>query len=396
MNHSPDNFGLPVALGPVICVVGARPNFIKMAPILRALEAHVPPVPFMLVHTGQHYGRDMSDRLFEELGLPTPDINLEVGSGSHAAQTGEIMKRFEPVLDACDPSCVLVVGDVNSTLACALVAAKKKIPVVHVEAGLRSNERTMPEEINRLLTDQISDRLYTSERDAEANLTKEGIPEQKICFVGNTMIDSLHFSLEKLRSPQEIVNESMQGCSMSLQPRAYGVVTLHRPSNVDDPEVLRGLLSVLSEVALTLPLVFAIHPRTRSNIELFGYGYLIDKTRLLLVPPLGYLEMLGLLANAKLVLTDSGGLQEESTALGVPCLTLRDNTERPITVTQGTNTLVGGDRVVIRAAVKAVLSGMGKQGNVPELWDGNAAKRIAVDLHQWLMDKKKELPQVNS
>ena len=396
MNHSSAEFGLPVVPGPVICVVGARPNFIKMAPILRAMGEHVPPLPFMLVHTGQHYGRDMSDRLFEELGLPTPDINLEVGSGTHATQTGEIMKRFEPVLDACEPSCVLVVGDVNSTLACALVAAKKKIPVVHVEAGLRSNERTMPEEINRLLTDQISDRLYTSERAAEVNLAREGIPEQRICFVGNTMIDSLRFSLEKLRSPQEILNESKQGCSLSLQPLAYGVVTLHRPSNVDDPEVLRGLLNVLSEVALTLPLVFAIHPRTRSNIDQFGYGYLIDETRLLLVPPQGYLEMLGLLANAKVVLTDSGGLQEEATALGVPCLTLRDNTERPITVAQGTNTLVGADRVVIRDAVNAILSGMGKQGNVPELWDGNTAKRIAADLYQWLMGKKKELPQVQS
>ena len=375
-------------LGPVVCVVGARPNFIKMAPILRAMRQHVPPVPTLLVHTGQHYGRDMSDCLFEELDLPTPDINLEVGSGTHASQTADIMKSFEPVLDACEPSCVLVVGDVNSTLACALVAVKKTIPVVHVEAGLRSKERTMPEEINRLITDQISDRLYTSERAAQINLEHEGIPENKVCFVGNTMIDSLLYSLEKSRSPKETLKAEKKEGAVLTHLDGYGLVTLHRPSNVDDPAVLRTLLGVLSEVALTLPLIFAIHPRTRSNIEKFGFTHLIDEDRLVLLPPQGYLEMLGLLAGAKVVMTDSGGLQEEATALGVPCLTLRENTERPITVAQGSNTLVGSDRRAIVDAMKDILAGKGKQGKVPELWDGHAAERITTDLYQWLLNQK--------
>ena len=365
-------------LGPVICVVGARPNFMKMAPILRAMAAHVPPLPALLVHTGQHYGTDMSDRLFEELRLPRPDVNLEVGSGTHAMQTAEVMRRFEPVVDAHHPSCVTVAGDVNSTLACSLVAVKKGVPVVHVEAGLRSYDRAMPEEINRILTDQISDRLYTTERTAEDNLAREGIPSNRVCFAGNVMIDSVVFGRAN----------ALRACHIDpvvlSHAAGYGVVTLHRPSNVDQPETLRALLGVLSEVAASLPLVFALHPRTRGNIDRFGLLDWIDPARMVLLPPQGYLEMLGLMAGATVVLTDSGGLQEETTALGVPCLTLRENTERPITIEQGTNLLVGRDRAAILGAVRDILAGRGKRGRLPEFWDGHAAERIAADLYQWL------------
>lgn len=378
-------------LGAVVCVVGARPNFMKMAPILRALAAHVPPLPVLLVHTGQHYDKSMSDRLFEDLRLPSPDVNLEVGSGSHATQTAEIMRRFEPVLDAHNPSCVAVVGDVNSTLACSLVAVKKGVPVVHIEAGLRSYDRAMPEEINRVLTDQISGRLYTTERTAEENLAREGIPSERVCFAGNVMIDSVIFGRANARSAAD----TLRACHVdpenwSHPPVGYGLVTLHRPSNVDHPAILHALLGVLGEVAASLPLVFALHPRTRSNIDRFGLSDLIDPARMLLLPPQGYLEMLGLMADAALVLTDSGGLQEETTALGVPCLTLRENTERPITIEQGTNTLVGRDRAAILGAVKEILAGRGKRGRVPEFWDGHAAERIAADLYGWLRSKQVE------
>jgi UDP-N-acetylglucosamine 2-epimerase (non-hydrolysing) len=373
----------PSALsGPVMCVVGARPNFMKMAPILRAFAAHQPTVPALLVHTGQHYDASMSDRLFADLRLPRPDINLEVGSGTHAVQTAEVMKRFEPALDEHKPSCVLVVGDVNSTLACALVAVKKHVPVVHVEAGLRSGDRAMPEEINRVLTDQISGRLYTTERSALSNLVKEGIAEERVAFVGNVMIDSLLASRDVAPAAAETLRA--QGADPALVAGGYGVVTLHRPSNVDHPEVLRTLLEVLREVSARLPLVFALHPRTRANVERFGLGSLIDPARTALLPPQGYLEMVGLMKDATIVLTDSGGLQEETTALGVPCLTMRENTERPITVEQGTNTMVGRDVQAIRDGVEAVLAGRGKRGRVPEYWDGRAAERIAADLHAWL------------
>lgn len=374
--------------GPVICVVGARPNFMKMAPILRAMAAHVPPLPVLLVHTGQHYDKDMSDRLFEDLGLPRPDVNLEVGSGTHAVQTAEVMRRFEPVVDASRPSCVAVVGDVNSTLACALVAVKKGVPVVHIEAGLRSFDRTMPEEINRILTDQISDRLYTTERTAHINLSREGIPVERACLVGNVMIDSVVFGRETAQSAANTLRTCHMDPALLHDAAGYGVVTLHRPSNVDQPETLRVLLEVLGEVAENLPLVFALHPRTRSNIDRFGLSAMIDPVRMLLLPPQGYREMLGLMVDAKLVLTDSGGLQEETTALGVPCLTLRENTERPITVEQGTNILVGRDREAILDAVQEILAGRGKRGRVPEFWDGHAAERIAADLFQWLAQKQ--------
>jgi UDP-N-acetylglucosamine 2-epimerase (non-hydrolysing) len=378
------NESWPADLGPVICVVGARPNFMKVAPILRAFSAHHPALPTLLVHTGQHYDRDMNDRLFVDLRLPHPDINLEVGSATHAVQTAEVMRRFEPVVDAQRPSCVLVVGDVNSTLACTLVCAKKEVPVVHVEAGLRSYDRAMPEEINRVLTDQIADRLYTTERSAQANLAREGIAEERVCFVGNVMIDSLLSNREFAHSPTKTLQMAGVDPAVLDDPRGYGVVTLHRPSNVDRAEQLAPLLSVLREVSEQLPLVFALHPRTRANIDRFGLGELLASPRIVLLPPQGYLEMLGLLAGAKLVLSDSGGLQEETTALGVPCLTIRENTERPITVEQGTNTLVGCDPQAIRKGVAEILSGTGKTGRVPELWDGRAAERIAADLSQWL------------
>ncbi|MDL2336248.1 MAG: UDP-N-acetylglucosamine 2-epimerase (non-hydrolyzing) [Pseudomonadota bacterium] len=373
-----------VGMGPIMCVVGARPNFMKMAPILRALANHVPPLPSLLVHTGQHYDQDMSGRLFTDLGLPIPDINLDVGSGSHAVQTAEVMRRFEPALDAHRPSCVVVVGDVNSTLACTLVAVKKGVPVAHVEAGLRSYDRQMPEEINRVVTDQIADRLYTTERSAEANLLAEGISAERVSFCGNVMIDSLLANRKSARSAADTLRLHDMDPAVIDHPRGYGVVTLHRPSNVDDPQTLSALLGVLGEVAKDLPLVFALHPRTRSNIEKLGLGHLIDPACLLLLPPQGYLEMLGLMSGATVVLTDSGGLQEETTALGVPCLTLRSNTERPITIEQGTNTLVGTDRQAILQGVAEILSGRGKRGRVPELWDGHAADRIASDLWRWL------------
>ena len=374
----------PSGLGPVICVVGARPNFMKMAPILRAFAAHQPAIPNLLVHTGQHYDKDMNDKLFEDLRLPRPDINLEVGSGSHAVQTAEVMKRFEPVLDEKKPSCVLVVGDVNSTLACTLVAVKKGIPVVHVEAGLRSYDRAMPEEINRVLTDQVADRLYTTERSATDNLAREGITGERVSFVGNVMIDSLLHNREFARFPSETIGAAQGNAALIDTDAGYGVVTLHRPSNVDHAAVLASLLGVLREISATLPLVFALHPRTRSNIERFGLAHLIDTSRMIMLPPQGYLEMLGLLAGARIVLTDSGGLQEETTALGVPCLTMRENTERPITVEQGTNTMVGRDIAAIRTHAAEILAGRGKRGCIPELWDGSAAERIATDLASWL------------
>ena len=383
-SENPNDAAPAQALGPVMCVVGARPNFMKMAPILRALAAHTPPLAALLVHTGQHYDASMSEQLFADLRLPRPDINLEVGSASHAVQTAEVMKRFEPALDEHKPSCVLVAGDVNSTLACALVAVKKGVPVVHVEAGLRSWDRRMPEEINRVLTDQIVGRLYTTERSAADNLLREGIAAERICFAGNVMIDSLRSHRDSARPVADTLRAHGAEAAVLSQPRGYAVVTLHRPSNVDDAATLAALLGVLREVSQKLPLVFAMHPRTRHHIAHFGLHALLDPATMVVVPPLGYLEMLGLLADATLVLTDSGGLQEETTALGVPCLTLRENTERPITVEQGTNTLVGRDLQAIRDGVAAVLAGQGKRGRVPEFWDGHAAERIAADLYGWL------------
>ncbi|WP_019916732.1 non-hydrolyzing UDP-N-acetylglucosamine 2-epimerase [Methyloversatilis discipulorum] len=373
-------------IAPVLCVVGARPNYMKMAPILRAFDEHVPAIPWVLVHTGQHYDHAMNERLFSGLRLPTPHHNLEVGSGTHAVQTAEIMKRFEPLVDELQPSCVLVVGDVNSTLACALVAVKKHVPVVHVEAGLRSGDRAMPEEINRILVDRISDRLYTTERSALGNLSGEGVDASWVHFAGNVMIDSLLSSRALAVPPAKTLAEHDIDPALIADGR-YGVVTLHRPSNVDDPEQLKRLAAMLTQAAARLPLLFAIHPRTRGNLEKFGLGALLDNPRIALLPPLGYLEMLGLMSGATVMITDSGGLQEETTALSVPCLTLRENTERPITVEQGTNTVIGADEALFVRSLDDILATGGKRGRVPEYWDGNAAQRIAADLHDWLLQR---------
>lgn len=369
---------------PIICVVGARPNFIKMAPVLKALTEHTIKVPVLLVHTGQHYDTEMSEQLFQDLELPTPDIHLAVGSGSHAIQTAEVMRKFEPVVDNSTPCCVVVVGDVNSTLACSLVAVKKNVPVVHVEAGLRSWDRSMPEEINRVLTDQISSRLYVTERSALSNLSGEGVPPDRVSFCGNVMIDALHQNRLRAISPKKTLLENGKDPAVFFRKTGYGLVTMHRPSNVDDERRLSDLLDIFAQIAERVPLIFALHPRTRVNIDRFGLHQSIDKTTIALLPAQGYLEMLGLMAEAKMVLTDSGGIQEETTALGIPCLTLRENTERPITIDEGTNTLVGTSAKLISKEVEAILEGRAKSGRVPELWDGYASKRIADDLLRWL------------
>jgi UDP-N-acetylglucosamine 2-epimerase (non-hydrolysing) len=370
--------------GSMLCVVGARPNYMKMAPILRAFRGE-PRLPApVLVHTGQHYDELMNDQLFQELELPVPDVNLAVRSGTHAVQTAEIMRRFEPIIDNLRPTCVLVVGDVNSTLACSLVANKKRVPVVHVEAGLRSFDRSMPEEINRVLTDQLSELLYTTERSAHINLAREGISAERVHFVGNVMIDSLLAHRKRAVRPDVTLRRAAVGRELLAGPNGYGVVTLHRPSNVDDPKMLGRVLATLAEASARLPLICPLHPRTRGNIERFGLAPRIPSDRMALLPPQGYLEMLGLMEGAKLVLTDSGGMQEETTALAVPCLTLRDNTERPVTVVEGTNTLVGRDPKRILQAIDAILVTGGKRGRMPEFWDGQASERIAHHLAEWL------------
>lgn len=358
----------------VVCVVGARPNYMKAAPIVASLGRSRRLRP-LLVHTGQHYDPDMNERFFAELGMPAPDANLEVGSGSHAVQTAQVMMRFEPVLDSAPDPIVLVVGDVNSTIACALVAAKKGVPVVHVEAGLRSGDRAMPEEINRVLTDQISDLLFTTEKSAGLNLAAEGIAAGRVHFVGNVMIDTLVANLPRAIPPAETL--AAAGLDLS---GGFALSTLHRPANVDDPAVLKRLLDCLAEIGADLPVVLPLHPRTRARIDAAGLSGRLDGTRILALGPQGYLAMLGLMKDARLVLTDSGGIQEETTALGVPCLTLRDNTERPSTVEFGTNTLVGRDPGRILAAARDVLATGGKAGRIPEFWDGHAADRIVAVL----------------
>jgi len=372
------------SLGPIACVVGARPNYMKMAPLVRAFGARADLPRAMLIHTGQHYDVEMNVRLFADLELPAPDLNLEVGSGTHAVQTAEIMRRFEPVLDELLPSCVIVVGDVNSTLACSLVASKKCIPVVHVEAGLRSFDRNMPEELNRVLTDQIADRLYTTERVAGENLAREGIDRERVRFVGNVMIDSLLRHQRRAIAPMDTLTAAGQAGNFAGGIGGFGVVTLHRPSNVDSLPALREALTILKDVASRLPLIWPVHPRANANIERFALSPLLAGAKITLLPPQGYLEMLGLMGQARLVLTDSGGIQEETTALAVPCLTMRDNTERPITVDQGTNTLVGRNRARTLECVDDILKNGGKRGRTPELWDGHAAERIADDLAAWL------------
>jgi UDP-N-acetylglucosamine 2-epimerase (non-hydrolysing) len=356
----------------VINVVGARPNFMKVAPIVEAMRRRASEFAPVVLHTGQHYDERMSDAFFRDLGLPEPDVHLGVGSGSHAQQTAAVMQRFEPVVLEHKPDWVLVVGDVNSTLACALVCSKLGVRVAHVEAGLRSRDRTMPEEINRLLTDQLSDLLLTPSEDADRNLLAEGIEPGRIRFVGNVMIDSLFKQLEGAESSR--VREELE-----VAGGDYAVVTLHRPSNVDEPEVLRGILSALTRISERLPVVFPIHPRTRKNLDEFGLlGAGERGGRVRLVEPLGYLDFLRLYSGARLVLTDSGGIQEETTALGIPCLTLRENTERPVTVELGTNRVVGTDpeRIVAEAEAALARDRQKEPPRTPPLWDGRAAGRI--------------------
>jgi len=370
--------------GPLVCVVGARPNYMKMAPLLRAFRTQ-PDLPgVVLVHTGQHYDLQMNERLFADLELPRPDINLEVGSGTHAVQTAEVMRRFEPVVDELKPACIVVVGDVNSTLACSLVASKKRTPVAHVEAGLRSYDRGMPEEINRVLTDQVADLLYTTERTACENLAREGIDPARVHFAGNVMIDSLLHHRARAIAPAETLAAAGVDPAVLEGEQGYGVVTLHRPSNVDSADSLGESLAVLRDVSALVPLVWPVHPRARANIDRYGFRAMLEGLPLILLEPQGYLEMLGLLAHARVVLTDSGGIQEETTALSVPCVTMRENTERPITVEQGTNTLVARDRQKALACIEDVLRSGGKRGRMPELWDGHAAERIALHLQRWL------------
>jgi len=365
----------------IMCVVGARPNFMKIAPVMRALKASNVLSPFLL-HTGQHYDSAMKHAFFDQLDIPEPDVDLEVGSASHAVQTAEIMLRFEPVLDEISPAAVLVVGDVNSTIACSLVAAKKGVPVIHVEAGLRSYDRDMPEEVNRVLTDQISDLLFVTESDAVANLQREGIDAGRVHFVGNVMIDTLRHQLDSSIPPQQTLAD-VDGMGV-LTEGGYALLTLHRPSNVDDKDILSRLLEAIRRVSSKLPVVFPVHPRTRGRIEEAGLTGLLDGEAIVTLSPLGYKEMLGLMANARMVLTDSGGIQEETTALGVPCITLRENTERPITVEQGTNTIVGTEPETILAAVNDTLESGGKAGKVPEKWDGRAAERIISVIEDWV------------
>lgn len=372
--------GATVKSAQILCIVGARPNFMKIAPIMRAFAQPESRLSARLLHTGQHYDATMKHAFFEQLCIPEPEIDLGVGSGSHAQQTADIMKRFEPVLDAAPPLAVLVVGDVNSTIACALVAVKKGIPIIHVEAGLRSGDRSMPEEINRILTDQLSDLLFTTEAGALDNLVREGIGSEKVHFVGNVMIDTLRFNL-KDAVPAHV---TLASCGVSIGAgEHYGLMTLHRPSNVDDTVVLERLCAELARISRTTPLLFPVHPRTRSRIEAAGLDGMLKGSGIALIEPQGYLEMLGLMKDAQVVFTDSGGIQEETTALGVPCITLRENTERPITVTQGTNTVVGTEPHRIAECYAELLRTGGKGGRIPELWDGHAADRIVAVVNDW-------------
>ena len=367
----------------ILCVVGARPNFMKMAPIMAAFAALGPEIDVSLVHTGQHYDVAMNHQYFEALGIPQPDINLEVGSGSHTAQIANVMLRFESVLSTMNPSAVLVVGDVNSTLACTLVAVKNGVPVIHVEAGLRSFDRAMPEEINRVLTDQISELLFITERSGRENLMREGIAEYRIRFVGNVMIDTLHHNLVKAVPVSQILQNAGRE-KFLVGHDGYAILTAHRPSNVDDPDTLRSLLETILKISARLPIIFPMHPRTRDMIQKFELSNMLDVPTVLQLPPMGYLEMLGLMKDARVVLTDSGGIQEETTALGVPCITLRNNTERPITVNEGTNTIAGLDSAKILTIFDEIMLTGGKAGRIPELWDGHASTRIAAEILDWL------------
>ena len=373
----------------IVSVVGARPNFMKIAPIIEQLKIKnknlKAELKHVLVHTGQHYDEEMSKSFFEDLNLPKPDINLGVGSASHAVQTAKIMIEFEKVCLRERPDLIIVVGDVNSTIACALVASKLGIKIAHIEAGLRSFDRAMPEEINRVLTDAISDYLFTTCEDANENLRKEGIPEEKIYFVGNVMIDTL--LRYKERAKKSNILEKL-GLNKDLQVRSYALLTLHRPSNVDNRETFINILKALKNVSKKIPIIFPAHPRTQRQIKIFSlekYFNFVNiesnscvniENSINLLDPLSYLDFLNLMANAKFVLTDSGGIQEETTILNIPCLTLRENTERPVTLKEGTNTIVGSNPEKIISKSMDILNGKKKIGRIPKLWDGKAAERI--------------------
>ena len=353
-------------------VAGARPNFMKIAPIVRALQAHGG-LDYRIIHTGQHYDREMNDVFFEELGIPAPDVFMGAGGGSHAQQTAKIMTAFEELCQTSKPDAVLVVGDVNSTLACSIVAKKLHIPVAHVEAGLRSGDLSMPEEINRLVTDSITDWFFVTEPSGVEHLRREGKLDSAIHFVGHVMVDNVLYQAEKLAQ----IDAEFETTAFKQAHSRYGVITLHRPSNVDDPAMMARIGGALKEIAAGLPLLFPVHPRTRGNLEKFGIDLGPNIT---LIGPQAYMAFLNVWKDAAVVLTDSGGLQEETTALGVPCITIRENTERPITVEEGTNVLVGTDPARIVAEARKVLRGGGKQGRRPHLWDGKAAERIVAIL----------------
>lgn len=355
----------------IISVAGARPNFMKIAPISRAIESHnatgrQPYFEHVLVHTGQHYDEKMSKLFFDELAIPKPQYNLEVGSGSHAQQTAEIMKRFEPIVLAEQPDYVLVVGDVNSTIACALVAKKLGVKVIHVEAGLRSFDMTMPEEINRILTDSIADLLFTTEATGNENLLHAGVAKERIHFVGNVMIDTLLTHRERAAGSSILAN-------LHITPQQYAVVTLHRPSNVDNQAIFSGIMAALNEVSLSLPVVFPVHPRTQKRLAEWQISC---SDAIQFIEPLGYIDFLKLVSEARIILTDSGGIQEETTVLGVPCITLRHNTERPVTITDGTNHLTGAEPESICKIIQKVLENWQRPEKFPALWDGKAAERI--------------------
>ena len=370
----------------IMNIVGARPNLPKIAPLMREMKRHADVEP-LLVHTGQHYDDKLNDIFFRQMGIPAPDVNLEVGSGSHAAQTAEILKRIEPVLLDRQPDLVLVVGDVNSTIAVSLAAVKLGMRVAHVEAGLRSFDRSMPEEINRILTDALADYLFVTEDDAIEHLLKEGRPRESIFLVGNVMIDSLRYFLPTAQ--QSRIGEEL-GVAKGQDWRRFAVLTLHRPSNVDSADKLNELLGAIDSIAAEVPVIFPVHPRTRQRLAQAGVSH---HPGLKFVEPVGYLDFLCLLSRATLVLTDSGGIQEETTALGIPCLTLRQNTERPVTITQGTNLLVGTDPANIVSAARKSLAGESKAGRIPPLWDGHSAERI-VDILRRTVPRKESIVAV--
>jgi UDP-N-acetylglucosamine 2-epimerase (non-hydrolysing) len=370
----------------VLHVVGARPNFMKMAPLVRALWAAPDGFEHLLVHTGQHYDEHLNDSIFRDLRLKAPDVHLGSGSGTHAEQTGRIMLAFEKLVAERRPELVVVAGDVNSTLACSIVAAKANVPVAHLEAGLRSGDWTMPEEINRVVTDRLTQLHLTPSPDADENLLREGVARSSIVRVGNCMIDSLLENLERARRGNALSR-------LGLTPRGFALATLHRPSNVDDPVKMARLLAVLSNIGGRLPVVFPVHPRTLARMREAQVS--VERLRIagvIVTEPLGYLEFLQLEDAAAVVITDSGGVQEETTALGVPCLTVRDNTERPITSTCGTNKVVGSNPEVLPAEVDAVLSGHGKRGAMPELWDGKAGERAGRAIRSFLSSNQASRP----